>query len=149
MFKYKLLPSVYFYSLLIIFFILHAIIPIIQVVNAPHRYVGIGVIILGAIINLMGNQSFYRAGVLESSVEVQSELVTTGFYRFSRNPMYLGGIIILLGESILLGSIITFAAPVLFFLAVSMIVIPKEEKDLETKFGEEYLKYKKTVRRWV
>jgi len=56
---------------------------------------------------------------------------------------------ILLGETILLGSLFSFIFPVVFVILMNMIFIPMEEKNLEIVFGEKYLDYKKKVRRWI
>ncbi len=81
--------------------------------------------------------------------EIPTSLVTEGPFHISRQPIYLGMIFILLGEAILLGSLITFIFPVIFMILMEKIFIPVEEKNLETAFGEKYLDYKKKVRRWI
>ncbi len=63
--------------------------------------------------------------------------------------MYLGMVAILLGAAAVLGSLSAFAAPVIFFLIMDRFFIPREEKMLEGTFREEFLNYKKKVRRWL
>ena len=63
--------------------------------------------------------------------------------------MYLGMCAILLGEAILMGSIVMFFVPIIFVLLMEIIFIPHEEKNLEDVFGVEYINYKKKVRRWI
>ena len=77
------------------------------------------------------------------------KLVTSGFFKFSRNPTYLGMTLALFGEAIFLGSLVTFILPILFFVLINKTNIPVEEKNLEKKFGKKYLNYKKKVRRWI
>jgi len=81
--------------------------------------------------------------------ETPNKLVTSGLFRFSRNPNYLGMAITLFGVSILTGSLVTFIFPFLFIILTEIFVIPTEERTLEKKFGKRYLEYKKQVRRWL
>ena len=77
-----------------------------------------------------------------------SRLITTGPFRISRNPMYLGMLIWLIGLAVLLGTLTPFLFPALFFLLANLLIIPLEEKDLEGKAGEEFSEYRRHVRRW-
>jgi len=63
--------------------------------------------------------------------------------------MYLGMMSILLGVAIFLGSLIAFAFPIIFVMIMERRFIPLEEKNLEKKFGNQYIDYKKRVRRWI
>jgi len=56
---------------------------------------------------------------------------------------------ILLGVAVLLGTLVTFAFPVLFVMLIGFLIIPGEERNLEKIFGEQYREYKKRVRRWI
>ncbi len=81
--------------------------------------------------------------------EQASTLVTEGLYRFTRNPMYLGLLIMLAGWSVYLGNLAALALLPLFVLVISRWQIVPEERVLEQKFGDEYLAYKRSVRRWL
>ncbi len=78
-----------------------------------------------------------------------SVLITDGPYRFSRNPSYVSLTLLYLGVGIILnnGWILLLVVPVL--LVMDLWVVRKEERHLETKFGENYLRYKAAVRRWL
>ena len=76
------------------------------------------------------------------------QLVTAGPYTISRNPMYASGLFAWLGWVIFYGSPAIFAALLMLWAIFSFRVIPTEERQLETLFGEEYLQYKNSVRRW-
>jgi protein-S-isoprenylcysteine O-methyltransferase Ste14 len=78
-----------------------------------------------------------------------SSLVTEYLYRYSRNPIYLGDLLIALGSATILSSLSAFIAPLIFFLVVNTIIIPFEENRLQKNFGSEYESYKKSVRRWL
>lgn len=76
-------------------------------------------------------------------------LIKEGPYRFTRNPMYLGMAQMLCGAAFLFGSVIAFSAPVAFFITMNEVFVPVEENNMERLFGERYLEYKKSVRRWL
>ena len=75
-------------------------------------------------------------------------LVTSGPYRFSRNPMYLFMLLTLLGNCFLMG-FFTFLGPIAFWGVINFSTIPLEEQKLEAAFGEKYLEYKNRVPRWL
>lgn len=77
------------------------------------------------------------------------KLVTEGIYRVTRNPMYLGMLLILSGFPLMIDSIIGLICPLIFFLLMDRIIIPREEKVVEGVFGEDYLEYKSKTRRWI
>lgn len=78
-----------------------------------------------------------------------TKILETGFYKISRNPIYLAMIVIYLAFSFLLNSIWFLPFLPVVLLVIYYGVILREEKYLENKFGEEYLDYKKRVRRWI
>ncbi len=78
-----------------------------------------------------------------------SFLVTSGFFKVTRNPFYLGYLLIAFGAAVYFGNLLSFAAPVLFFTVVNLIVIPYEEKKLRSIFSETYETYARNVRRWM
>jgi hypothetical protein len=80
---------------------------------------------------------------------LKPRLITSGIFRFTRNPMYLGMTLILFGVSICVGSLTTFVSPVVFFLISEGRFVPPKEAVMENLFGEEYLEYKRRVERWV
>lgn len=81
--------------------------------------------------------------------ERASTLVTTGVYRITRNPMYVGLCFILLAWAAHLSSLPPFAGPVVFVLYISRFQIAPEERVLLRMFGEHYVRYAARVRRWL
>lgn len=81
--------------------------------------------------------------------EKASKLVTCGVYRYSRNPMYLGLLLLLTGWAVFLGSMVALIFPPLFVWVITTHQIRWEEQALEKMFGEEYLDYKRKVRAWL
>lgn len=77
------------------------------------------------------------------------KLVISGLYRYVRNPMILGVFIILIGESLALLSVRILEWAVIFLLINTTYFLVYEEPGLEERFGDEYLEYKKHVRRWI
>ena len=78
-----------------------------------------------------------------------SRLVTTGIYQYTRNPMYLGLALVLLGGIVRIGNPIGFVFLVLFVSYMTRFQIRPEEKALEEIFGEVFVDYKRSVRRWI
>ena len=76
-------------------------------------------------------------------------LVTSGIFKYSRNPMYLGILMIVLSTSIFYLNIYSILTPLLFILWINKFQIKREEEFLIEKFGDEYLSYKKKTRRWI
>jgi len=76
-------------------------------------------------------------------------LVTTGPYRYTRNPMYLGLAFLYAGIALAFGLLWALAALPVVLLVVDRVVIPPEERHLEAQFGDEYRAYKSRVRRWI
>ncbi len=79
----------------------------------------------------------------------QNYLVVRGPYQFTRNPMYLCGLLIWLGWIIFYGSVAVLAGTVGIWGSVAGLVVPWEERKLEARFGEAYLRYKNSVPRWL
>ena len=81
-------------------------------------------------------------------VDPPTQLVVRGPYRYVRNPMYVGVILILLGEAALFQSVMMLGYSVAFVLAVHCFVVLYEEPALQRQFGESYEAYRRHVRRW-
>lgn len=106
---------------------------------------------LGLLIDLIAIASFARAKTTVSPLRPDnaSSLVTGGLYRFSRNPMYAGLLILLIGWFFRLGAASPAVILALFVAAITILQIKPEERALEAKFGEPYRDYKRRVRRWI
>jgi protein-S-isoprenylcysteine O-methyltransferase Ste14 len=75
--------------------------------------------------------------------------VATGPYRYVRNPMYVGGVGILLGVGLILSSISILILGLLFLLLAHVMVVRNEEPGLRKRFGESFVQYTKQVNRWL
>ena len=78
-----------------------------------------------------------------------NKLVTSGIYKYSRNPMYLGLLMIVISTSIFYLNIFSMITPILFYYWINSFQIKREEIFLSEKFGKEYLFYKTETRRWI
>ena len=78
-----------------------------------------------------------------------NQLITSGIYKYSRNPMYLGLLIIVISTSILYLNIFSITTPIIFYFWINKFQIKREEIFLTKKFGNEYLLYMTKTRRWV
>lgn len=90
-----------------------------------------------------------RTTVNPISPDKATKLVTGGLYRFSRNPMYLAMLTMLLGAAGIIGNVASFLGPILFMASITLLQIRPEETALKAVFGEEYSIYQSRVRRWL
>ena len=147
--KSGILPPTYFIISLLLSVGLHFVFPVKKVIYPPYTYLGIVFIIFGIVLNIWSDSLFKKKKTTVKPYENPAEIETSGPFRISRHPMYLGMVAILLGVAIVLGSLITFVFPVLFVILMEIMFIPLEEKNIEKVFGKKYLEYKKKVRRWI
>jgi len=105
----------------------------------------------GAAVSLAGLLEFRRAKTTINplSPEAATAMVTSGIYRVSRNPMYLGLLLALFAWAVWLSHLLAFALPPLFVLYINRFQIVPEERVLSTKFGGQFSAYIRTVRRWL
>lgn len=92
---------------------------------------------------------FRAAGTPVPARKATTVIVRTGPYRFSRNPIYLAFSLLQLGIAIWVNSVWLLATLAGAVALIHYVVIPREERYLERRFGAEYLDYKGAVRRWL
>ena len=134
--------------ILLLIFILHFVFPIQMILGFPFTLIGLAPLIIGLFISLQAIRTL-KNRITKISNGNPRILVAEGVFQYSRNPMYLGGIVFFFGLAILLGSLVNFVFPPIMFLLVHFLFIPIEEEELKTKFGKEYLGYMKRVRKWI
>jgi len=105
----------------------------------------------GVLIDLISVGFFIKARTTLNPIKLVTtrQLVTSGLYNFSRNPMYLGQFLILCGWAIWLGNILNLGLLAVFGFYLTYFQIKPEERALAQKFGAEYADYKSRVRRWL
>lgn len=107
--------------------------------------------VMGLTIDLAALWSFKKAKTTVNPInpEKTSKVVTTGIYRYTRNPMYLGMLLLLFAFAIYLNTASPWLIPVLFVWVITVSQIKREEQTLEKLFGQDYVMYKQAVRRWL
>ena len=123
-----------------------------EIIASPYQqmvaYIVFGV---GVIIGLLGVFEFRRRSttVNPHKPENTSELVTSGIYQISRNPMYLGLLMGLVAVAIRLGNVSSMLLLPVFVWYMNVFQIKPEEEVMEEKFGQNFIRYMNTTRRWI
>ncbi|MBW2992866.1 isoprenylcysteine carboxylmethyltransferase family protein [Candidatus Woesearchaeota archaeon] len=146
--KKKILPPTHFIILLALAVIFHIIFPL-GAIYFPYNLAGFILILLGVVLNLWTDWMFKKSKTTVKPYEKPKFFHAKGPFRISRHPMYLGMLSILLGVSVVLGSIIPFLFSAVFVIIIERKFIPVEENNMEETFGYRYQAYKKKVRRWI
>jgi protein-S-isoprenylcysteine O-methyltransferase Ste14 len=147
--KRKILPPVYLLLTLAAMLALHLTLPIVRLIQTPYSFAGWLLVVAGLAISMMASGAFRRAGTPVVPFERSTVLVTGGLFRYTRNPMYLGLVVLLLGIAIALGTLGAFLPIPAFVWIIQKWFIEGEERFLAEIFGEEYRAYERRVRRWL
>ncbi|MDI9246294.1 isoprenylcysteine carboxylmethyltransferase family protein [Marinobacter sp. CHS3-4] len=131
--------------------LLAALLPTLSITFSASSLVALILALAGAVFALLGVMAFRSAGTtVDPRVPDQSaSLVTSGVYRISRNPMYVGFLVVLIGWGVFLGNISGFLLLPFFVMYMNRFQIAPEERYMREKFGDEYRQYETMVRRWV
>lgn len=111
--------------------------------------VGVPVAIGGLAIGLIANLGFHRVGTDDSFSKPTAFIVQDGAHKYSRNPMYVGMVLIALGVMLAVNTAWGLLVVPVLILYFQYGVIRNEERYLEQWFGDEYRDYKSHVRRWL
>jgi protein-S-isoprenylcysteine O-methyltransferase Ste14 len=147
--RHRVIPPVYFLAAVAASVGLHFLLPLATLVPSPIHLAGAVLVVVGLGITLWGAGLFRLAGTPVVPFTQSTVLVTGGIYRWTRNPMYLGMMIALLGLAVLLGTLGAFVPIPLFVWQIRRKFVLPEEAFLEGIFGTRYLEYKARVRRWL
>lgn len=145
----RVLPPTYFYITLLFVAILYLIFPIKTILNFPVNLTGLIPGIAGAVLNIIADKEFKKANTTVKPFEKSSTLITRGAFQISRNPMYLGMVLILISASMITGTLSPFFVIPPFIIFIQIVFINEEEKILEAEFGDDWENYKTKVRRWI
>jgi protein-S-isoprenylcysteine O-methyltransferase Ste14 len=143
----KLLPPVLVAICILLMVTLHLVLPIGYVIDQP--VLGGLIAAIGLGLTLSGARLFSRIGTNIKTFNKPDQLVVSGLFRISRNPMYLGFLLLLTGIAIALGTLAPFGIVAAFFMITNLWYIPFEEQKMEETFGTDYLAYKNRTRRWL
>jgi len=137
-------------TVLVPYVLLHSLGGLLHINIGNFRFLGIIPVFLGVPILLwcIWDFSFTGKGT-PAPIDPPKELVVRGIYRYVRNPMYIGGVFILFGETIFFASLWLFGYTVFIFISFHLFVIGYEEATLRRTFGKAYQEYCKSVPRWL
>lgn len=118
---------------------------------STHVWLGVVLGVAGFVIGATGVATFRKAKTTTNPIKIHSSssLVTWGVYRRSRNPMYLGGLMMLSGWALILSNVPAFVWLALYVVYINRFQIAPEERALTSLFGNEYVAYQARVRRWL
>jgi protein-S-isoprenylcysteine O-methyltransferase Ste14 len=107
--------------------------------------------LIGLCILILAVNSFKKQNTTVNPIKIEnaSSLVTSGVFEYSRNPMYLGMALILLGLALMFNVVGGILFTLLFTIFITKFQIRSEEEVMESLFGEDFLKYKQNVRMWL
>ncbi|HAV78728.1 MAG TPA: hypothetical protein DCX53_15370 [Anaerolineae bacterium] len=145
----KIHPPVLLLLHLGVVYLLNRFIPIPFALPGYMEWLGYGIVLSG--LGIAFSAMVYFA-VKKTTVDPHgsvSTIITEGPYRFSRNPIYLGLLSVLVGTPLVLGSMWGGVMGIVFIITMNHLVIKHEEVYLEKKFGDVYTSYKSRVRRWI
>ncbi len=125
--------------------------PLLRWLVPPWNRIGLAFIAVGFAIDLTAVATFFRERTTVDPIRIEraTRLVVSGLYRISRNPMYLGLLLVLFGFGLWLGSLTPFLIVVAVERIVVVMQIRREETVLGEKFGATYREYARRVRRWL
>ena len=145
----KPLPPVFFIGAIVLSVALHFLLPLHQLLAFPWCLAGILPLLVGILLNLSADQAFKKHNTTVKPFDESSFLVTGGVFSMTRNPMYLGMALILLGIALFLGSVTPFTVVIVLPILFNRVFISPEERMLEDTFGDQFREYRKRVRRWA
>ena len=146
--KIFLRPPHYFFFCLILSFALYSMVPSMNWIKFPWSLLGLVLAVVGLYF-MISSYVLFKKHKTAVSFEKSSHLITEGVIKYSTNPMYFGGFTFLFGICFLLGNILSFASPTVFFLVINYMFIPYEEEKGEVEFGKEYTEYREETKKWI
>lgn len=145
----KIPPPVLTIIFIVIAYVAKWTIPIPFVVPNFLRNIGFILIVIGFLLGIAAFSEFRKARTTIDPHGSVSSIVTSGIYRFTRNPIYVGFLLMLIGIPLNSGTYWGIILVPVFIYFMNRLVIEREEAYLEKKFGEVYTSYKSRVRRWL
>lgn len=124
----------------------------IEIISPPYKYsISVLILLVGSLILINPVFKFIKSKTTVNPVKFKkvNKLVTSGIYKYSRNPMYLGMILIIISTSIFYLNYYSVVTPFIFYFWINRFQIKREEIFLKEKFGKEYLSYMSKTRRWI
>ncbi|HEY72322.1 MAG: hypothetical protein DRJ03_15615 [Chloroflexi bacterium] len=145
----NVMPTTYLLIAIVVMVALHFSFPVARIIPPLWNLLGIIPLALGVIINLIADQAFHKANTTVKPFKESTTLVTEGVFRISRNPMYLGFVLILIGIGVLMESLTPYVIVLAFAILMDRMYIRVEERMIAEEFGAEWEEYKRSTRRWL
>lgn len=142
-------PPAWFFTIAVLMTGLAIVAPGHTLIRDPWTLLGLLAIGAGLALNFLALATFRRHATTSEPEGTPSQLVVDGPYRRTRNPMYLGGIVILSGYAVLLGSLTPMLLPPVYALIAARSFVPREEARMRALFGIRWDDYRGSVRRWM
>jgi protein-S-isoprenylcysteine O-methyltransferase Ste14 len=145
----KIMPTTWFLGFLGATIAAGILLPLRHVIPFPYNHLGWIPVIIGVVLNLWTDNLFKKQDTTVKPYLKPTRFICYGPFCVSRNPMYLGMLIILIGTAVLFKSVLLTIPALLYLLIMQVFYIRKEEAFLIEQFGDEFLQYKKKVRQWI
>ena len=117
--------------------------------HIAYRVLGLGLVIAGSTILLLTKQQMNRVKQPTAPGQATTDLITSGIFAYSRNPMYLGLLLAFAGIGVLFQALWLLILLIPIVVMTHYVLIRPEEIYLQAKFGDAYESYRKMVRRWI
>lgn len=145
----KIVPPLWMLPCLALMALLHFLIPIAELLSYPLNLIGFIPIAASLLITGNAAKTLAREKTAIGPFAEPSHLVTSGIYRYSRNPMYLGMSLIMLGCAFFFGSLSALIPVFVYMIILQILFILPEEKRLEQHFNDEFIDFCSRTRRWL
>jgi protein-S-isoprenylcysteine O-methyltransferase Ste14 len=145
----RLLPPTLVLLLLLVTVPLGLVAPVLGPLAWGWRLFGVAPLLGGLLLTQRSNALFLRSGAEIGTFDDPTLLVTSGPFAHTRNPMYMGFSIFLVGAALTVGSLTAWLAPTAFVVAADRWYIPFEEQRMLAVFGTGYTEYQSQVPRWL
>lgn len=146
--KPKIIPPVCLLISLVGIVMLFFLLPEFNYIVFPYNLAGIAPLFAGFLLVGKARDSFRKHNTTHD-FNTNTALITDGIFSKTRNPVYLGMTIFVLGFSLIFSNVLGLFIPLLLFIIINVIFIPYEERKLVETFSNEYLNYKSKVRMWL
>jgi len=145
----RVLPPTYLLVAILAMIGLYFLLPMGTLAPFPWNLAGVVPLLIGLVLAIIADRAFKEHKTTVKPFEPSSVLVTEGTFSFSRHPMYLGFVLLLLGIAVLLGALAPFVVVLVFAVLMDQVFIRVEERMMEEQFGDAWRAYKRRVRRWL
>ena len=143
------MPPTYLLAAIAVTVAMHLVIPVAVPIPVAWRFIGFLPIAIGILLNIAADRQFKQLGTTVKSLQRSSALATDGVFQWSRNPMYLGMVLIVAGVALLEGTAVAWLAVAALAIILDQAFIRREERMLEETFGAEFEAYTRRTRRWL